>query len=158
MVTIARDHGRPLQLVEKAVARKRADALEARRARGRPYDEIWCVFDVDDHPNFEQAVDLARRHGIELAVSNPCIELWFILHLEDQTAYLDRSAAKRRARDLLGCGESLAADALDILAAHADEAIVRARFLDEKHAGDGSSPGENPSSGLHRLMEAIRSA
>jgi hypothetical protein len=156
LVTIDRFHGRPLQLVEEAVARRRAGAREARRAQGRPYDEIWCVFDVDDHPNFAQAVDLARRNGVGVAVSNPCIELWFILHFEDQTAFINRTDAQRRAADLLGCGKALTAVALDVLAAHCDYAIARARGLDGKHAGDGSPPGANPSSGVYQLIEVIR--
>jgi hypothetical protein len=45
------------------------------------------MFDRDEHPNFARAIDLADRHGIKLAMSNPCLELWFILHFEDQTAY-----------------------------------------------------------------------
>lgn len=158
LLTVDRFHGRPLHLVEEAVSRRKTGASEARRGGGRPYDEIWCVFDVDDHPNFARAVDLARRNGVELAISNPCIELWFILHLEDQTAFIDGGDAQRRAADLLGCGKTLTSAALDVLAAHCDDAIDRAHRLDHKHAGDGSPAGENPSSGIAALMEAIRRA
>ncbi len=108
----------PLQLVERAVAAQRAEAYDARRARGRAHDQIWCVFDRDEHPNFASAVDLAAHHGIRLAMSNPCIELWFLLHFEDQTAFIDRrersvstrsttaTGRRRGAIRAAGCGES----------------------------------------------------
>jgi hypothetical protein len=52
------------------------------------YDEVWCVFDVDEFPDVADAAALARRHGIRIAVSNPCFELWLLLHFAEQTAHL----------------------------------------------------------------------
>lgn len=46
-------------------------------------DEVWCVFDVEwpqNHPNLRAAVELARAHGVKLAISTPCFEIWLILH------------------------------------------------------------------------------
>jgi hypothetical protein len=148
--------GGPLQLVEKAVEAKRSEAREVKRGRGRPHDQIWCVFDRDEHPNFARAVDLANRNSINLAISNPCIELWFILHFERRTAYIERHAAQRRAEDLLGCSKVLTDSALSALAERYDRARDEAIRLDEKHAGDGSPPASNPSSGVWRLIDLIR--
>jgi hypothetical protein len=92
-VTIDPFRGSPLQLVERAVEAQRAEAREAAKERGRAHDQIWCVFDRDEHPFIEKAIALAVRNEIGLAFSNPCIELWFILHFEDQAAYLHRHAA-----------------------------------------------------------------
>lgn len=104
--------GGPLQLVQKAVEAKRLEAREAKRGHGRPHNQIWCVFDRDEHPNFASAVDLANRNEINLAISNPCIELWFILHFEDRTAYIERQPAQHRAEELLGCSKVLTDSAL----------------------------------------------
>ncbi|MGH3940412.1 MAG: RloB family protein, partial [Pseudonocardiaceae bacterium] len=65
----------------------------------------WCVFDVEwpkNHPNLKQAIQLARDHNIRLAISNPCFELWLILHFEDQTAFLNTDEAETRSRKLDG--------------------------------------------------------
>jgi hypothetical protein len=148
--------GGPLRLVEKAVEAKRIEARVAKRGRGRPHDQIWCMFDRDEHPNFARAVDLANRNNINLAISNPCIELWFILHFERHTAYIERQPAQRRAEDLLGCSKVLTDSALSVLAERYDRARDRAIRLDEKHAGDGSPPASNPSSGVWRLIDLIR--
>lgn len=115
LVEIDPYRGAPLQLVERAVEAKRIETREEKRGRGRPHNQIWCVFDRDEHPNFAQAIDLANRHGIKLAISNPCIELWFILHFENRTTYLERQAAQRRAAELLGCSKALTDGALSAL-------------------------------------------
>jgi RloB-like protein len=158
LVEIDPFRGGPLQLVEKAIEAKRIEARDARRGRGRPHDQIWCMFDRDEHPNFARAIDLANRHAINLAISNPCLELWFILHFEDHTAYIERQAAQRRAEELLGCSKVLTESALSALAERYDEARRRAVKLHETHEGDGSPPGTNPSSGVWRLIDVIRNA
>ncbi|MFF7022591.1 RloB domain-containing protein [Streptomyces klenkii] len=52
---------------------------------GDDFDQVWCVFDVD-HFEVACAIDRARREGIRVAVSNPCFELWLILHFSGHTA------------------------------------------------------------------------
>jgi len=65
------------------------------------------VFDVGEHPKLPEALDLARRHEIAVAISNPCIELWFLLHFERQMAFIGRWDAQRRAEATLGCSKVL---------------------------------------------------
>jgi len=155
IVAIADFHGGPAQLVDRAVAAKKEQLYEARRGRGRPYDEIWCVFDVDDHPNRDDAIERAIHDGINIAVSNPCFELWCILHYEDQTAYIDRRRAQRRAEELLRCSKALTQQALDALTDRYGGAVRRAVHLDEKHRKDGSPPRSNPSSDVWRVVDRI---
>lgn len=158
LVTIDDYRGPPAKLVERAVRAKTAGERGAKRGRGRAYDEIWCVFDRDNHANFREAVEFATAKGIHLAATNPCIELWFLLHFEDQTAYIERAAAQARSEALLGCSKSLTTSALAALADQHDVASTRARRLDVKHRGDGSPPGSNPSSGVGKLVDRLRSA
>jgi RloB-like protein len=62
-------------------------ARKLKRQSPDDFDDVWCVFDVDDYKDVKSAADLARRHRIGLAVSNPCFELWLLLHFADQRAY-----------------------------------------------------------------------
>jgi hypothetical protein len=135
----------------------------AAEARGRAVveeaeiDEFWCVFDVEwprNHPGLEEAIHQARANGIELAVSNPCFELWLILHFQDHTAWLDNNEARRLRRKLDGSSDKGldAAKYMPFTAA----AARRAAELHRSHLKDGTAfPQDNPSSGMHRLLAAV---
>ena len=144
----------PMTLVERARDDKKAD----RRGRSpdKRFDEIWCVFDRDEHLDFERAIREARDAGIRTAASNPCFELWLVLHLESQTAHVGRHAIQRRAQELgLVEGKHLAAPA-GVLDDGYDTAKERARALEQMHDRDGSPPGSNPGSGVWRLVDRLR--
>lgn len=147
--------GAPMTVVDRAADQKRQEAKEARRGRGRASNEYWCVFDVDQHPNVDQAIDKALANGISVAMSNPCIELWFILHFQDQSAHIERGDAQTVSKELLGCDKVLDSAALSELMERFPEAKVRAVALDNKHLGDDRAAGSNPSSGMWRLIDRI---
>ncbi len=148
----------PLTLVQRAVARKREGDQESRRQRGRAYDGIWCLFDRDEHPNIPEAFELAERHGIQVAMSNPCIELWFVLHFEDRAAFVTRQDAQRRAEHHLGCRKVL--DEVATSKLHTKSAFEaarrRAEALEKKHEGDGSPRRSNPSSDVWRFIDHVQ--
>jgi hypothetical protein len=158
LIEISDFHGTPMALVEKAVEQKTRDAREQRRGRGTAHDQYWCVFDVDTHPYLAEAMELAEKHGINLAISNPCIELWFLLHFADQTAYIECRDAARAISGETGSGKDLTPNALELLRENFDAAKDRAQHLEAKHRGDGTTYPGNPSSGVWRLIDAIHSA
>ncbi|MGH3273537.1 MAG: RloB family protein [Streptosporangiaceae bacterium] len=97
----ARNGGwKPHDLVEMAVS-----ARERAKAKGEEVDEFWCVYDVEwptNHPGLREAAEEARLNGVQIAVSNPCFEIWLILHFKPlYGAWLDSQQAvkTRRARD-----------------------------------------------------------
>ena len=59
---------------------------------GKKYDEVWCVFDRDEHPldQFNEALEFARRKGFKVAYSNESFELWLLLHYEYMQSQLHR--------------------------------------------------------------------
>lgn len=156
IVNVHEFNGTPLALVRRAVGEQKHERHEERRQRGRPHDEIWCVFDVDAHPKMAEAIELATMHNINLAVSNPCFELWLVLHYQDQTASIERRAIQKLAKSHLKCGKTLSTEALEALTSLYGEAVIRAKALDVKHEGDGSPPRSNPSSEVWKLVERLR--
>jgi hypothetical protein len=149
-------HGTPLRIVEEAVATRTRDLREARRGRGDAYDEYWCAFDIDEHPKIPDAIKLAAEQGINVAVSNPCIELWFLLHFQDQHAAIGRVQVQRKAGQLLCCGKVPSTAALLRLGGRYEQARDRARQLDKEHEQNGLPPRANPSSEVWSLIERIR--
>jgi hypothetical protein len=137
-----------------------AMATEARRRamdEDAEIDEFWCVFDVEwprNHPGLGEAIQQARTNGIKLAVSNPCFELWLILHFQDCAAWLDNTRARRIRRQLDGSGDKglPAARYMPLIA----DAARRAAELEKRHQQDGTTfPHDNPSSGMHLLLASV---
>lgn len=150
--------GTPMALVQRAMRERKAELRDERKGRGVPADEVWCVFDFDMHPSVSEAIALATANDISIAASNPCIELWFILHHRNQTAHIERHDAQRQSAALLGCEKILSSQALAVLDPLYAEATDRAQALDRKHEGDGSPPRSNPSSDVWRIAERLITA
>lgn len=74
--------------------RKRAMA-ELRRKTGSDiisFDEVWVLFDKDSFSasDFDNAICSATAHKYNVAWSNECFELWYLLHFKDVSSPLDR--------------------------------------------------------------------
>ena len=88
--------GVPMTVAEKAVEK----AKSLRRGRGRKdsfeeRDQVWAVFDRDEHPRFDEAVALCKDKGVGVARSDPCFELWLILHERDYDRPCGRHEVQR---------------------------------------------------------------
>jgi hypothetical protein len=142
--------------VQWAVELKDAAERKAKRSKddNLRYDEVWCVFDIDEHPGVSEAKQQARDNGIEVAISNPCFELWILLHFRDQRAHIDRAAVQRECANYLPRFEKK----VPFAAVHLNysDALRRASDLDAWQQSRGSE-GANPSTGVHRLTEKIKS-
>ena len=157
VISIAQhSHTTPFELVQAAAAQRRTDLREAKKGRGSAFDQYWCIFDVDEHPRLREALEMARSNDIHIALSSPCVELWFLLHFENQTAYIHRHDVQVRAKAHLKCGKDLTEAALALLVNQFDEAKSRAGGLAAKHEADGSQLPWNPHSEVWRLVDVIR--
>lgn len=152
---VAKETGVPLTVVQEAMHHKEAAAQEARRQHDENlcWDEVWAVFDVDEHPNLDKARQLASTSGILLAVSNPCFELWALLHFQDQRAHCERDKARAALQRHLPRYDK----SLDFakMHPHYDEAVQRAKALD-REAAVHKGPGRNPTTGVYQVTESIR--
>jgi len=156
VITVDEFHGSPHSIVARAVAARKTDLEHERKKRGRSRDEYWCVFDCDEHPKLEDAFDLAEANSIHVAFSNPCVELWFVLHLQEQTGHIDRGAAQKVWHAATGSrSKHLDQATLELLTSHFALARSRAQALDRKHDLDGSPDRSNPSSTLWRLVQTV---
>ncbi len=155
-VIIDDDGGTPKTLVERAVRRKKAADRAAKGARddNLKFDEVWCVFDIDEHPKLTDARQQADANHILLAASNPCFELWLFLHFEYLSAWIHRHDIQSARKKHLAEYEKKID--FSVVVDHVDDAISRAEQLEKWQAERGCS-GDNPSTTVHRLVKRIRS-
>jgi hypothetical protein len=157
-VEIASESGvDPLTLVTEARHRKQAAEQDARRQNDDNiiYESVWCVFDVDQHAHVAEARQAASQHGIELAISNPCFELWLILHFEDPPGPRTcKQLTQRLRKHDPGYGKRI--DFQKYQDGY-ERAVKGARRLDAA-ADDGDDAGRNPTTGVYQLTETIGSA
>lgn len=71
--------GVPTTIAKAALAYAKSEGLapssRRRKQSFEKQDQVWAVFDRDDHPEFEQAVLMCKQSGVRVARSNPCFEL-----------------------------------------------------------------------------------
>jgi RloB-like protein len=141
-IVLAHHPKAPFQVVEYA-------SVYAKRSN-RDFDEIWCVVDVDEF-DLEPTVQLARRSGVQLAVSNPCFELWLLLHFEDSRGQLSQCAAAHK--QILRFVPGYDKTRLDFRCFErgVGDAVQRAKALDPS----GGRFELNPSTSVWRLVERM---
>lgn len=132
------EKGSPIDAV-RAAARRRDD---------NDFDQAYVVCDVDQYP-VSPPTDEARTYDVNLLWSNPCFEVWLILHHVACSRYLEDAG---KAGDLLRVHvKGWSKNRLDFGAFRdgVPAAVERARKL-------GEPPHHNPSTALWRLVEALR--
>ncbi|MFI7076420.1 RloB family protein [Micromonospora sp. NPDC049903] len=146
--------GQPYGVVQKALTE-----AERAAAGGEPYDEVWCVFDVeapDPHAQLDAALGLAKQHRIHCAVSNPCFEVWLLLHFENLPHLTTDEACRRLERHPCGYRRRDKGLNFEALRLGRAEAIRRASQLDRQQVGR-SLPERNPSTSVPLLVTALES-
>ena len=153
-VRIHDEQGDPRKLVEMAKRERDRARVRARQQDDDflAYDEVWCVFDRDQHERFEDACQMARDNQLDLAVSNPCFELWLLLHFRDSPGVQRRDHLQKMLGKFLS-GYDKHFD-FERVTDNVDRATMRARRLDQDAERMGE-PFRNPTTGVYRLTESI---
>ena len=150
--------GVPQTIAQKAT--QHVESLPRRRRHSfEDQDEVWAVFDRDEHDGFDEAVRLCGDRGVRVARSNPCFELWLMLHEQDFDAMCDRHQMQTRlaaVRSDYDRGGSKKLDFDDLITGVA-EAEVRAERQLARRREEGI-PYNNPSTTVGMLTAAIREA
>ncbi|HLX54935.1 MAG TPA: RloB family protein [Aquella sp.] len=140
---------------------------------GGAVDHIWCVMDRDSFKkyNFNKAFELTKnkkycsedgKPKIEIAYSNECFELWFVLHYEyrnsdtpraDYTGILSKHLNRKYEKNL--------PNVYNQLKGKQETAIKNARKLRESYCsinsdGRHSPVSDNPSTNVDQLVEFLQ--
>lgn len=155
--------GVPYTIAERAVQRARAEGLVRGSRRSKDsfeeHDQVWAVFDRDEHPRFDEAIALCDRHGVLVGRSNPCFELWLILHERDHDRFEHRDemqAILERLRPEYDKDGGKTPDC-DDLVSRVQHAERRADVLLRRRRESGDPYG-NPSTTVGHLTREIREA
>ena len=150
----------------KTVVQRAVDMLKARKQevkQGRKdfnYDHVWCVFDVEkphENPSLLPALNQARDNGIDVALSNPCFEYWFLLHFNDCWKSLVKCKGVLRELEKHLPDYDKAQDVFEAIWPDVDDAIGRARGMADSHVRAGTPRIErDPSTEVYELVELLR--
>lgn len=99
-----------------------------------PGDELWVVVDVDrwGEATLDALCHACHQADYNVAVSNPCFELWLVLHQEKPRTPISAKACEREMELLLGRPYDKADYATRHLIPHIEMAIKHARRLDRQ--------------------------
>jgi hypothetical protein len=108
-------------------------------------DEFWLCIDTDHWAepshiaNLKQVLQLCRQKDYKVAISNPCFELWLLLHFEDLVAtdQLTARELESRLKKLPGGYPSKSCARLPFDETSVKAAVARAQSLD---VGDSLIP------------------
>ncbi|PZO35793.1 MAG: RloB domain-containing protein [Pseudanabaena frigida] len=141
--------------------------LEARKDKKREktwfddQDSAWAVFDGDEHiannrPNWCQAIQIAKSQKINLAITNPSIEFWYLIHFQDHSAIIARDKARERLKQHIPDYDKARCYYQKELKVRTKDAIKNANKLDELAKQNKLPEYSNPCcSGISKLVEML---
>ena len=129
------------------------------------FDEVYAVFDRDEHSNYFEALTVAEQLGKKLSAdkkhpvvfeavpSNPCFELWLLLHFQNVSTLMHRNDVLKLIQQKIPGYKKGAEDVYSRISARLGEAIERARLMN-KTASPYSQ--EAPYTGIVSLVEKLQ--
>ena len=149
--------GSPLAVVRKAHQIIQQEGQDA-------YSAVWCVFDRDETPNnagqFVVALNKAHEHSFNIAYSNPCFEVWYLLHFVTCPAHAFLTCIDCHKQLEFHIGQPYAKDSRTvehvntICGRYGATAIQHASQLIE-HYRDHDPMIDNPCTTVHKLVTSI---
>ena len=154
----------PIQVVEYA-EKLFIKGSPSRSIRKKSFDRVYAIFDRDSHPSYTEALDkietlnnkLENDNKIKIPFiaipSNPCFELWLLLHFEDVTALFDCNTANTKLKSHFSSYKKSSNDVFERTKSNLDKACKRAAKLNKK--SNKYSPDE-PFTYINELVNSLR--
>ncbi|MDR1874892.1 MAG: RloB family protein [Synergistaceae bacterium] len=128
------------------------------------WEKIFCVFDRDDHPNFENAIrsamsknrtllnDQGQKIDFLAIPSVPCFELWLFLHFEGVTSQISRFNLLKRLKKYIPGYEKSATDHFEKTKDRLETAYRNTAQLSRNRNGPII---QNPFTAVDEVMKAL---
>ena len=148
----------PLSVVNK-VLDKRQEVK--REGTWEKEDLAWAVFDGDEHiqkdpNNWHQAIQKAKKENIRLAVTNPSIEFWYLIHFQERSSNISQDKTKNHLKQHIPNYDKSGCYYPEPLKKFNQEAIARAKKLDDLAKQNKLPEHSNPCcSGISQLVKML---
>lgn len=154
------DGRNPAYLLDVAIELKEEDRREAKRLNDTDnmFKRVWVITDTDNFaPEIQGLVPRALKAGVELIVSNPCFELFLVLHDHAYAKYCEATQIQAEAKRLaLTTGRNNKNVVVDKLEGKFANAEVFSQQLRQRHERDGKFfPANNPSTDVDTVVRAL---
>lgn len=126
------------------------------------YSEVWVVFDRDENPDFDEAIQLAKKNDLKVAWSNECFELWLSLHFQNLNSaisakeYYPKLNAHFKSRNINnGIYNKNAKNIFDVTFDFVNDAIKRSNTLFDSYKNCSLPTKMNPCTKVQDLVEDL---
>ena len=144
----------PKNIVETARKLK----ITAQR-EGNAFSTVYCVFDRDQHPHFQNSIDRARHLKMKSIKSVPCFEYWILLHFRVFAAPYNRtgnqSACDLCWRDVQAAWPAYRKNHKHLYTKLRPRLANARRRAEQGLAAARAQGSHNPSTEIHRLLDAM---
>lgn len=147
------DEGSPSALLRYA---KKLFSGRRRRFSFEKDDQIWILFDKDEHACFEETIKKCNESNIQAGFSNPCFEYWLVLHFQDHNSLDDGAAIQKKLASLAKCYDPRSGKHCDFseFSETVQDAVKRATKNQELREGENDAYGR-PSTSIHLLATEL---
>lgn len=153
----------PITVVDCAIKlRKERRDIAKRSLTKTEYEVIYCVIDVEaptPHESLDRAVNKAKDNKLEVILSNPCFEYWYVLHFKKtgtpfNSSQKVKSALKQKHSDYSESDTTI----FNVVYPKTNDAIKHSKeVLRERHNDAEDLRNCNPSTHVHRIVEYLQS-
>ena len=162
-VKVVGEGAAPITVVDRAIElRQERKHLAKRSLTKAAYDVVYCVIDVEapKAESLSRAANKATDNKLEVILSNPCFEYWYILHFRKTSAPFNtsqdaKSALKQEHRAYCESDTTI----FDVVYPKTADAIKHSKeVLNEQHNDTEDLSDCNPSTHVHKIVEYLQNA
>ena len=162
-VEIVGEGAAPITVVDRAIQLRHARKRLARKSLTKAaYEVVYCVIDVEapKAESLSRAVNKAEGNRLEVILSNPCFEYWYILHFRKTSAPFSTSQEAKSALRREHCAYCESDTTIfDVIYPKTADAIKHSKeVLREQHNDAEDLSDCNPSTHVHKIVEYLQNA
>lgn len=146
----------PVGVVEDLLKSAKQEELDLKDG-----DMLACFIDVDFKNGRDQelraAMKLARQNNISVFLSNPCFEIWYLLHFRYSTKLYGSNEEVIKELSSYISDYSKSKDVYDVIENKIDQALLNTKRLESYHLENGTNDRlkKLPSTEAYKLIEMI---